>query len=140
MPDNDDILLLIPQREPFVMTDRLLKSDDAGCVSEFEVRADNIFLEDGYLTAPGIMENIAQTAAARAGFMAHQAGVPVQLGYIGAVKNLEIITLPLLGEKLTTEITVVNQIFDVTVVHGKVWSADTLLAQCEMKIFISPNT
>jgi predicted hotdog family 3-hydroxylacyl-ACP dehydratase len=136
---EEDILPLIPQRPPFVMVGQLLYSDDSITRTAFRVTEENIFVENGRFREPGLMENIAQTAAARAGYMARMANLPVQVGYIGAVKNLEIAAdLPMTGDELITEITIKDQVFDVTIISGKVWCKETIVAQCEMKIFIRP--
>jgi len=82
------------------------------------------------------IENIAQTVAAGAGYMAKQNGKPVAVGYIGAVKNLEIFALPKVGDVINTKVTVVNQVFDVTIVNGDVECKGIKLAKCEMKIFV----
>ena len=86
---------------------------------------------------PGLVENIAQTAAARAGYISKTENKPVLVGYIGAVNNLQIFSLPKTGDELTTEITIENQIFDVTLISGKITCNEQLVAQCRMKIFIN---
>jgi predicted hotdog family 3-hydroxylacyl-ACP dehydratase len=132
-----NILSCIPQRTPFVMVDKLLFSDETITRSAFVVKEHNIFVENGCLKEPGLVENIAQTAAARAGYISYLENKPVALGYIGAIKNLEIYFLPQTGDKLITEITVQNQIFDVTLISGKIKCNEKEVAKCEMKIFIN---
>ncbi len=134
---DDNILPLIPQRQPMVMVDALLYSDDAITRSTFTVKDNNIFVVNGFLKEPGLVENIAQTAAARAGYFAQQEKKPVSVGYIGAVKNLEIFSFPKTGDELLTEIAVVNQIFEVTIIAGKIFCNESIIAQCEMKIFLN---
>ncbi|MEO6730755.1 MAG: 3-hydroxyacyl-ACP dehydratase [Ferruginibacter sp.] len=133
---TNDITSLIPQRQPFIMVDRLIRYDEDVTLSSFLIREDNIFVENGWFLEPGLMENIAQTAAARAGYIAQRENKPVQVGYIGAVKNLVIHSLPFVNDELLTEIRVEHQIFDVTIIKGKITCKDVLLAACEMKIFI----
>ncbi len=136
---EEDILPLIPQRPPFVMIGQLLYSDESTTRTVFRISEENIFVENGRFREPGLMENIAQTAAARAGYIARRSNQPVQVGYIGAVRNLEIAAdLPVTGDELMTEITIRDQVFDVTIINGKVWCKDAVVAQCEMKIFIRP--
>jgi predicted hotdog family 3-hydroxylacyl-ACP dehydratase len=134
--EKKDIKSLIPQREPFVMIDELSISDDVQTKTRFEVREDNIFTENGMLNEAGLLENIAQTAAARAGYEATQMQGPVKIGYIGAVKNFEVFGLPQVGSVIETEITVGNQVFDVSLIRGTVRGSGQVLASCEMKIFI----
>ncbi|MFN8242426.1 MAG: 3-hydroxyacyl-ACP dehydratase [Ferruginibacter sp.] len=135
-----DILTLIPQRPPFVMVDTLLASGEQSARTGFTVRADNILVENGRLLEAGLTENIAQTAAARSGYQALQSGQPSPVGYIGAIKNLEITERPAVGDVLMTEIIIENQVFDITLISGKVYRNEQLLAQCQMKIFINNHT
>ena len=106
---EEDILPLIPQRPPFVMISKLLYSDERITRTSFLVTEENVFVEKGLFREPGLMENIAQTAAARAGYIARSGNLPVQVGYIGAVKNLEIGGLPGTGDELVTEIMIKDQ-------------------------------
>jgi predicted hotdog family 3-hydroxylacyl-ACP dehydratase len=132
-----DILTLIPQRPPFVMVDSLLSCDEQGAQSTFLVTEGNVLTDNGYFTEAGLIENIAQTAAAEAGYEAIIQNKTVQVGYIGAVKNLEIFALPKIGDQLITEIKIENHIFDVTIITGTVRCGGATMATCEMKIFIS---
>lgn len=131
------ILSLIPQRPPFVMVDNILISDETKTISVFKICKENIFIENGKLKEPGLVENIAQTAAAHAGYKAQKDNKAVQLGYIAAIKNLSIKSLPKINDEIITEISIENQIFNVSLVYGKITCNDQLIAQCEMKIFIS---
>ena len=133
----EDIIPLIPQKPPFVMVGRLLFTDELNTRSSFIIEPGNVFVKDNVFQEAGLMENIAQTAALRAGYMAQSENRPVAVGYIGAVSNFEIFNLPKTGDAIETGIWVENQIFDVTVLSGKVWHNGNLLAQCEMKLFIS---
>ena len=134
---GENILLYIPQRAPFVMVDEIIESGEKITRSKFLVKPDNIFVENGLLKEPGLVENIAQTAAARAGYISKMENKPVRLGYIGSIKNLSVTGFPEINDEIITEITVENQIFDVSVISGKITCNEMILAQCEMKIFIS---
>ena len=61
------ITSLIPQRPPFVMVDRVISCDEVDAVAEFSIKEDNIFLDDEKLSPAGIIENMAQSCAARMG-------------------------------------------------------------------------
>ena len=133
----DNIETLIPQRHPFVMIDKLLSYNETTTKTGFSIKADNIFVEDGLFREPGLVENIAQTAAARAGYVSQTENKPVLVGYIGSISNLRVFFLPKNGDELITEITIENQIFDVTLISGKITCNEQLIAQCKMKIFIN---
>ncbi|MEO6548352.1 MAG: 3-hydroxyacyl-ACP dehydratase [Ferruginibacter sp.] len=134
-----DIVSLIPQRPPFVMVDLLTAHDEKLTRSYFSIKEDNILVENGRLSEAGLVENIAQTAAARAGYVATLENKPVQVGYIGAVTNLVIYALPSVNDQLETEVTIQHQIFEVSIIKGKVMCGELLLAECEMKIFINQS-
>ncbi len=133
----DNIESLIPQRWPFKMINELEYCEGDTTRSSFVVTADNIFVSNGLLREPALVENIAQTAAARAGWLALRENRPVTLGYIGAIQKLEVFDLPATGDTIHTEITVLNQVFDVTLVAGKLSCDGKVMASCEMKIFIT---
>jgi predicted hotdog family 3-hydroxylacyl-ACP dehydratase len=136
MVPKEDILSLIPQRPPFIMIDELLYCTETITRTSFLISDENILVETGEFSEAGLMENIAQTAAARAGYIARLENKPVSAGYIGAVKNLEIMGLPKINDELITEIKLENQVFDFIVISGCVCCKDKLVATCEMKIFV----
>lgn len=135
---TDDITAYIPQRTPIVMISGILEVNGPLTRTGLHIAPDNIFVENGVLTAPGLMENIAQTAAARIGYIAKQENSPVPLGFIGAVKDLEILELPPAGQMIETTTEIGGEVFNATMVTGKVMFEGRIMAQCEMKIFINP--
>jgi hypothetical protein len=50
---------------------------------------------------------------------------------------VEILGLPKINDKIVTNITIKNQIFEVMIVSGTVYRDEVEMARCEMKIFIS---
>jgi predicted hotdog family 3-hydroxylacyl-ACP dehydratase len=130
-----DIHTLLPQQEPFVMVDRLIQIDEKSFATETQVKVENIFVDDGCLSASGLIENIAQTCAARIGFVNKyilQKGI--QIGFIGAVRNLEILSLPQVGQTITTKVEVVEEVFGMTLAKATVTCEGETLVTTEMKI------
>jgi hypothetical protein len=119
------------------MIDRLVSCDKIVTETELTVREDNLFFQDGFLREPGIVENIAQTCAARMGYINRINGDDVKIGFIGGIKALKIGQFPSLGERLNTRIEVVGEILDLTLVKAVVKCGDRHVAECEMKIAIS---
>jgi len=128
---------LIPQRPPFVMIDRLLSSDTVYSVTELEVRNDNIFVEDERLTASGLIENIAQTCAARIGYINLNNGDTVKIGVIGSISNLNVTRTPKVGEKLTTTIQLLEEVFNVTMVLASIKIGEEEIVSANMKIALT---
>ena len=132
-----DILTLIPQRRPFVMIDRLLSFDETESSTDFVIKEDNIFCKDGLFLETGIMENIAQTCAARIGYININNNESVKIGVIGSIKDLIITKLPKVGTTLVTKVKVLSEVFAITLVEAEVYDNDELIAKCEMKISLT---
>ena len=132
-----DIHELLPQQEPFVMVSRLVHFDDVRTICEMNIQADNIFVEDGHFNALGMIENIAQTCAARIGyvnkFILKKA---VQIGFIGAIRNLEVTDLPEVGQQITTIVDVIEEVFGMTLASAVIKQSNRTLATTEMKIAV----
>jgi 3-hydroxyacyl-[acyl-carrier-protein] dehydratase len=135
LANRTDILQYIPQRKPIVMVHELLDANDDHIVTQFAIESDNVFLASGYFAEPGMVENIAQTAAVHVGYQCTLKKLPIPIGFIAAVKDLKIKALPKENSTITTSVKVVNKVLDITVVHGKVEQEGELLCSCEMRIF-----
>lgn len=133
---GEDILKFIPQRAPMVMVEKLHKAEGGQTIGSFEIKKENIFCSDGVLQEPGLIENIAQTAAVGVGFEYRNADKEVPTGYIGAVQKLTIHKLPEVGKSIITEINVEHKVFNTTLINGKITCDNELIADCTMKIFL----
>lgn len=130
-----DILELLPQRPPFVMVDHLTDYSETQTTCDLTIRPDNVFCEKGEFAAAGLIEHIAQTCAARLGYYnKYVLKVGVRLGFIGEVKDLDIVRLPREGETLNTTIVVMQEIFDVTLVNAEVRVGEEVIATTRLKI------
>lgn len=132
-----NVLDLIPQRPPFIMIDCLTHFDPVLTSSRFTVRDNNLFFSEGCLLASGLIENIAQTCAARIGYINRLSNEVIKLGFIGAVRNLKIYKTPLAGDTIYTTITVKEEVFQMTLVDAVVKLNDETIAEAEMKIALS---
>ena len=129
---------LIPQRAPFIIVDALTHFDKIFTRTCLKIRADSIFVEGNQLTEAGVMENIAQTCAARMGYINRFINSEsIKTGFIGAIKNLVIKELPSVGDTLDTTIEVVSEVFALTLVNATVKAGEKLIASGEMKIAIA---
>ena len=110
---GEELFRLIPQRPPMVMIDRFYGIEENTSWSGLTVTTDNLFCRDGVLQETGIIEHIAQSAAAR-------------VGYIYMLRK----------EPVYTGITIVQEVFDITLITAEVKENDELLAECRMKIYL----
>lgn len=131
-----EILELIPQRPPMVMIDTLHSVTEKDAKSGLTIMADNIFIRENKLSAMGLVENVAQTAAAMAGHYFKTANEEVKTGFIGSIKNLDIHHLPIVGSTVHTVITQIQEVMNIKIIKGTVFVGDQLQAECELKIFL----
>jgi predicted hotdog family 3-hydroxylacyl-ACP dehydratase len=134
--NGEKILQFIPQREPMVMVENLHKAENGQTIGSLQINESNIFCKNGYLQEPGLIENIAQTAAVGVGFEYRNEDKEVPTGYIGAVQKLNIYKLPQQGQVIYTEVNVEHKVFNTTLINGKIMCNDELIADCSMKIYL----
>lgn len=141
---RQDVVRLIPQRQPIVVVHALLEHNDQYSVTEFLVEEEHLFVRDGKLLPSGIMENIAQSSALRSGYQflndrqaATGEAIAPPVGFIGGVKNFHIEQLPNVGETLNTRISIMHEVMGMQVVEATVLCSDRTTATCEMKIFLT---
>ncbi len=131
-----NITELIPQRSPILMIDEFLGFDKQVSRSHLLVTDDNLFVDDGVLCECGIIEHIAQSAAARVGFIFKSKGEPIPLGYIGAVNSFNLMEYPKVGDEIFTEINVAQEFMNISLIEAQCNVNDNVVAQCKMKIFL----
>jgi len=132
-----DVHTLLPQQEPFVLIGQMEHFDMTNVRTTTEVLPSNIFVEGGHLDASGIIENIAQTCAARIGYInQYILKKDIQIGFIGAIKNFVINSLPKVGEQIETSVTINEEVFGMLLATAKVKTADRDIAVTEIKIAV----
>lgn len=127
---------LIPQKAPFVLVDEIIECDGVRTLTGFSFDQSHILCREGKLMEAGLIENIAQSAAAGAGYHFVSKGLPVPIGFIGSVDKFKLYFLPKTGEELITEIIITNKVMNVSIAGCKITVNGTLCAECQMKIFI----
>lgn len=125
MTETHDITSFIPQRPPFVFIDTIVEVNDRTARTRFTVTENCPLVENGVLPLAGLMENAAQTCAARAGN---------KIGYIGAVKQMEVTRFPRVGETLCTEANVVQEVLNICLMEIVARIGDETVAVTTLKI------
>lgn len=133
------LIELIPQKPPFVLISGLHEVNEHNCVTSFLVQKTHVLYNNESLSAPALLENIAQTCAVKVGYECSLVNKKVPLGFIGDIKDFRYSRLPKHGEELRTEIVIEHQIFDVTLIAGKITVNGEEIAGCKMKIFVEPE-
>ncbi|HCA09180.1 MULTISPECIES: hypothetical protein [unclassified Chryseobacterium] len=131
--DTNFVGSLIPQRFPFVMVHELTEYSENHLVSGFEIKDDAIFIQDGIFQASGLIEHQAQSVALHTGYKYHLLGKDAPTGYIGAIKSFEAETLPKTGDRLVSEVTILNEVMGVTLVDIVTKLNGAIIAKSQMK-------
>lgn len=133
-----DVSHLIPQKTPFVMVDTLLNFTENKVVSSFKIKKNNLFLKDNILLESGLIENMAQTVALHTGFAFFLKEEEAPTGYIGSIKKIDIISLPVLNDIITTKVDILHEFNGVTMVAIKVFNTNKEeIASGEMKTVVA---
>ena len=133
---GDRIAMLIPQRAPITMLDTFFEGSDTEAYTGLTVQADNLFCDKGRFTESGLIENMAQSASALAGYKAYRRQKTPPTGFIGEIKKFRVFRLPAVGERLRTSVSVISEVLQIQLIFAEIQSADELIATCQMKIFI----
>lgn len=132
-----DIHTVLPQQEPFVMIDTMTHFEMMTSTTETEIRESNIFVDGGRFSASGMMENIAQTCAARVGFYnKYILKKDVQVGFIGAIRNYVVHELPQVGSTITTRVDILEEIFGMTLANAEITCEGRTIATAEIKLSV----
>ena len=142
LADKDTVANLIPQDSPMVMVHGLLENDERYTQTVFTIEEGNIFLENDRFNEAGLIENMAQSAALRTGWMSTadknpDNGFIPRVGVIGAIKNFELFRKPEVNSMLETTIELLTEFGPATMVSATVRQEEEVLARAELKIFLT---
>ena len=119
------------------MVDRFVGITNGISETQLTIKDDNLFVENGCFTEFGLIEHMAQSAAARVGYICRSENKPIPIGYIGAISNMEIFSLPKRNDMLETRIEILQEVFDITLIKAESFTDGCLAASCQMKIFLN---
>jgi predicted hotdog family 3-hydroxylacyl-ACP dehydratase len=132
-----DVHTVLPQQEPFVMVGSLTHFELTTSTTETRIEESNIFVTDGKFSASGMMENIAQTCAARIGFYnKYILKKDVQVGFIGAIRNYVVNSLPEVGSTIVTKVDILEEIFGMTLANAEIKCNGEVVATAEIKLSV----
>lgn len=126
---------LLPQQPPFRFVDVLEDYTDGAARIRFTPdEGKNLLMEDGCLSAVGLMEHMAQCSAVRSGYVNRFVlNLPVKIGYIGQFRKLSFTRLPKAGETLETTVCLREQVNNISLVDAEVRIGGELIATASLK-------
>lgn len=136
MITGQELQKLLPQAPPMLMIDVLVKSDVESTITNLTINENNVFCSNGNFKEAGLIENMAQTAAARSGYEAKINNTSVKVGYITSIKNLSINFLPKINQTIVTEVKEKTVIGNITVISANIHADKKEVAKCEMIVIL----
>ncbi len=140
--EHIDLKNFLPHREPMLMVTRLIRINDASVHTEFTIKEDCVFVKDGVLSETGLIENAAQTCSMIVGqsYFDEDDLEGEGIGYISAIKKVEIFNLPKQGKIITTKASLVSR-FDtgsltICSIDCSTFNNDDLIVACTLNFII----
>ena len=142
---NVNIKKLLPHREPMLMASTMPYLDGDSVETNFDIEPSCIFLQNGILTAPGLIENAAQSCGAIvAQSYAHRDEndeiVGRAVGFISAIKKIKIIEFPKVNERIVTKGKLISRFddenFSLCTVESTTFRKDELIVACTFNFMI----
>jgi hypothetical protein len=135
----------LPQRREFVMVDQVLTHGEADAVVQFIVRPDNLLLDDGQLTAAGIIENMAQSCAStmrcisanNEALQGLQHDAMSRIWTIGDIKQVKILRYPRCNEVLDTHVRIVLNMYPLMMTAVETRIGDEIVATARITLVMT---
>lgn len=132
-----DVHGILPQQEPFVMIGTMTCFDTTTISMETVVKPANMFVKANKLSTAGMIENIAQTCAARIGYVnKYILKKSVQIGVIASVRGMEVYAHPHVGDTMATTVKIVGQVLGMMLAEATVTCGGQLLAKTQIKLAV----
>jgi predicted hotdog family 3-hydroxylacyl-ACP dehydratase len=135
--DKDFVATLLPQKFPFVMADKMYSFTETSIVVGLTIQEDNIFYNNGVFLESGLIEHMAQSVAMHTGYEFFLKKEAPPTGYIGAIKEIEIVKLPKLNDEIQTTATVIQKFGDITLVDLVTTLNGEIISKGQMKTVLA---
>lgn len=122
-----------------LMVDFVTEISENEVKTVFEIKEDNIFVQNGFLSEAGIIENIAQTCSSIFGqsFFGEENDDSVKLiGFITSLKKIKIHSLPKIGDEIISDAVMVSKFENICNMHCNTYSGEKLLVEADINLFI----
>lgn len=140
-----NIAKFLPHKPPFLMVDNVLTINDEHVSTSFTIKPDCIFNDNGVFNEAGLVENAAQTCSSIVGksFFNEKdiEGEGTKLiGFISAIKKVEIKSCPKVGSKIITNATLKSrfdtEVYSICTINCVITLQHQELLSCELNLVI----
>ncbi|ASV29818.1 ABC transporter permease [Maribacter cobaltidurans] len=140
-----DIKKFLPHRPPMLLVSNMPYIDNTSVITEFIITPQCIFLENDFFTEGGLIENAAQTCSAIVGQSFYddedlEGNSNNLIGYISAIKKVEIFALPKVNETLVTKAKLLSRYdlngVSICTMSSNTFRNDDLIVDCTLNCLI----
>lgn len=145
-----DIKNFLPHHAPMLMVDKFISINSQHVETVFEIKQNNIFVQNTIFLEAGLIENAAQTCSsivARSYFVDEnnqEIEDVVVIGFISTIKSIKIHNLPNVGDILTTKAVLISKFitddYSLCTLSCQTFNKDKLLLEGEINLFLQENS
>jgi predicted hotdog family 3-hydroxylacyl-ACP dehydratase len=136
----------LPHRAPMLMVDYIVEFNEDEVITVFEIKNDNLFVENLFFSEIGLIENAAQTCSsivAKSYFIDdnHNEKEDVSVvGFISGIKKLQVYSLPQVGNTIQTKAALISRFdadeYKICSMKCTTYFEAELLFEAELNLFI----
>ncbi|HBI00461.1 MAG TPA: ABC transporter permease [Flavobacterium sp.] len=136
----------LPHRAPMLMVDYIVEFNEDEVVTVFEIKNDNLFVENSFFSEIGLIENAAQTCSsivAKSYFIDdnHNEKEDVSVvGFISGIKKLQVDSLPQVGNTIQTKASLISRFdadeYKICSMKCTTYFETELLFEAELNLYI----
>ncbi len=120
-----------------LMVDTILEIDNETVSTIFNIKNDNIFIENNRFSEAGLIENIAQTCSSIVGQKIYTNSEDKKvIGFITSLKKIQIFELPLVGSQIITKAVMISKFENICNITCNVFLNEIILAEADISLFI----
>lgn len=131
----------LPHKQPMLMVDGIRNITEEGVECEFYISPESVFVEDGFLSESGLIENAAQASScivAQTYFM-EETDKNV-IGFISSIRRITLLQKPAAGSTIITKAILLSRFdsesYSTCRVQCRTFQEEILLLEGEINLFI----
>ncbi|MCB0651653.1 MAG: hypothetical protein KDC85_10295 [Saprospiraceae bacterium] len=132
----EEVTRYIPHRPPLVMVDSLYMCSEKAGIAGLTIRSNNVFVTENELQEPGLIEHMAQSMALKMAYEQSLKSSRKFMGFLVVVRDLDIISLPRVGQEVITRAEAVSDHGGLSVAKFRAFVSGKKIAECEMRLLM----
>lgn len=134
--DEESALKIMPHKPPMLLVKKLLRSEENFARTEIRITPDNPFLDaSGNLHEAVFPELVAQTLALNTAYTRSLHHDTLKGGFVVGFKHFKVYQTAKVFDFLTVDIRKTGEFENLTIIEGKIFYEDSLMAQGEVRVW-----